>query len=320
MNVYERLAPARRECLLRKEGWYIWGASVCRYQDKYYIFASGWEKQYKFQGWVKHSTIFKGVSDRPEGPFKVLGEMEELKQQEWSSEVLHNPTVCKVGDTYYLFYVGTRYHVDGRTCVLPDDYEVYRYNQRIGVAVSENPIEGFRPVKENPILDISESGWDSTYVTNPSVWAEDGKIYMVYKALIQDRLPDIVMKLGLAEGEKVAGPYRRILDHPLLQYNIEDPFIWKEEGYYHLLAKDMTGELAGKPDEAVVLESSDMKKFAWREKRAAYSTEIEWEDGVEYYQNVERPQIYFEEGKPVCLYNAVRTKDDGSFNVARRFR
>lgn len=320
MKFYERLAPAKRGCVLEKPGWYIWGASVCKYQNKYYMFAAGWEKKYGFQGWVQHSTIFKCVSNKPEGPFEILGEMEELKHQNWGGAVLHNPSVCQVGDKYYLFYAGTKFEVNELTKDLPNDNEICRYNQRIGVAVSENPAVGFQPVTGNPVLDINTKAWDGTYVTNPTVWAEEGRVHMVYKALLKDQLPEIVMKLGLAAGEQADGPYRRIFEHPILPYNIEDPFLWKEDGCYYMLVKDMTGELAGNPDETVLLESADLSDFKLNEKIPAYNTLVEWEDGVEQYQNVERPQIYFEGGKPVCLYNAVRTKTDESFNLARRFR
>lgn len=320
MEFYKRLAPAKRECVLKKPGWYIWGATVCKYRDRYYMFAAGWEKKYGFKGWVQHSTIFKCISEKPEGPFEILGELEELKHQRWGGTVLHNPTICQVGELYYLFYVGTKYEINEQNRDLPDDYEVCRYNQRIGLAVSKNPAGTFRPVSEVPVLDICKNAWDDTYVTNPSVWAESGKIYMVYKALLKERLPEIVMKLGLVAAEQIEGPYRRMQEHPLLPYNVEDPFLWKEDGHYYMLTKDMTGELTGSPDAAIVLESDDLVNFTFEEKKAAYSTSIEWEDGIEQYINVERPQIYFEDGKPVCLYNAVRTTQDESFNVARRFR
>mgnify|MGYP005763711533 FL=1 len=51
----------------------------------------------------------------------------------------------------------------------------------------------------------------------------------------------------------------------------------------------------------------------------AYGTAIEWKTGTVIYSNVERPQMYIENGKPVCLYNAVGNVPEDTFNVARRF-
>lgn len=315
MNI--QFEKAKKENVLKKEGWFIWGASVCKYRGKYYKFASAWEEKYSFQGWVEHSTIILAVSDSPEGPFEIKRELTELKQQNWCEEVLHNPTIMLVNDKYYLFYVGTHYELNS-TKKLLENREVYRYNQQIGVAVSDN-LEGlFTPYKKNPILSPSKSGWDSTYVTNPSICYFKGNYYMVYKALIEERLPDIVLNLGVAKSKDILGPYEKMQTHPLMENNIEDPFVWCDKEYFYMVVKDMTGETIGAVDEALILKSKDILKWDFAKCRKAYDLNICWENVKKKYKNVERPQIYFEKGIPICLYNAVRTYDNKTFNISRK--
>lgn len=318
MEFYKKLVPARKENMLGKPGWFLWGASVCWFRDKYYIFISGWKEEYKFSGWIRHSTILRGVGLHPEGPFTLTGEMIELKNQAWSAEVLHNPTVCQINDKFYLFYIGSCYKLDDNTKELPNENEVYRYNQRIGVAMADDPSGEFIPYEGNPVLDRSCKGWDDTFVTNPAVCAEDGVVHLIYKSLIRQSMPDIVLKLGIAKAARPEGVYAKMGDGPLLSYNVEDPFVWKQDGKYYMIAKDMTGDVAGRPDYAVMLESPDLLDWKLCREKLAYTTTIEFENGELRCANVERPQIYFENGKPVCLYNAVKTTEGTTFNLARR--
>lgn len=317
--IADNLLPAEHNQVFSLEGWYVWGASVCREGEKYYIFASAWKKEFGFSGWVTHSTIILGIGDYPQGPFTYMREMTELKAQEWSSEVLHNPTVMKIGDVYYLYYVGTNgtssiYNQDQTKCE-----EKYRWNQKIGVAYGKTLLKPLTPSVHNPVLQPQQGKWDDTYVTNPTVAMGEKGIYLVYKSLIKDMLPEIVMKLGVAIGQTPEGPFSRVQDRPILDENIEDPFLWKENGFYYMIVKDMTGCLAGKAGEGVLYQSDD--GINWKKPpQKAYGMEILWKNGMLTYSNVERPQIYMEKGKKVCLYNAVGRVPESTFNIARRFQ
>ena len=310
-----RLLPAGSDQFFSLDGWFVWGGSVCREGDRYYIFASAWKKEYAFSGWVKHSTIILGIGERPEGPFRFVREMTELKTQHWSREMVHNPTALKIGEKYYLYYIGTTGEPskwnEGQTA----EAEIYRYNQKIGVAVGTTLKKPLIPSMNNPLLEPVESSWDCTYVTNPSVVCGPDGIRMVYKSLMKDRS---AMKLGIAQGDSPEGPFHRLTKAPILDENIEDPFLWYQDGAYRMIVKDMRGTLAGKPNEAVIYASED--GFEWKNLPVyAYGTAIEWKTGTVIYSNVERPQMYIENGKPVCLYNAVGNVPEDTFNVARRF-
>lgn len=314
----ERLRPVSTSQVFQMEDWYVWGASVCREKDMYYMFASAWKKEYGFFGWVQHSTIIMGKSEKPEGPYRFVREMKELKKQSWSSEVLHNPTVIKIGNMYYLYYIGTNGTLSKWNRHLTDPREIYRYNQKIGVASTTTMKEAFIPSEKNPVLEPEEGRWDDSYVTNPTVLADEDGVFLIYKALLKEKLPEIVMKLGIARADHPDGCFYRLENKPMIDENIEDPFLWKEGDTYFLIAKDMTGKLAGKPNEAVLYRTKDITKWV-NPPEKAYGTDIIWTDGIHSYTNVERPQIYMEDGKPVCIYNAVGNLPDNSFNVARRF-
>ena len=50
----------------------------------------------------------------------------------------------------------------------------------------------------------------------------------------------------------------------------------------------------------------------------AYSRTVEWEDGtVEMQGQLERPFIYFEEGKPCCIFFATMDGPGGFENASR---
>lgn len=314
--IEERLCQAGKGQAFSLEGWFVWGGTVCREGDKYYIFASAWKKEYRFSGWVKYSTILQGVGERPEGPFRFFREMTELKEQGWSREMVHNPTAIRVGDKYYLYYIGTVGDPSRWNRGQTEEAEIYRYNQKIGVAVGTTLSEPLVPSARNPVLEPVEDRWDCTYVTNPSVVSGPDGIRMVYKSLMKDRS---AMKLGVAAGETPEGPFVRLTGAPIFEENIEDPFLWYQNGAYRMIVKDMCGKLAGKRGEAVLYTSKD--GIVWENIPIyAYGTEVEWESGTVRYTNVERPQMYIENGRPVCLYNAVGNVPEDTFNLARRFR
>lgn len=314
--IEQRLLPAEFDQFFSLDGWFVWGGTVCREGDKYYIFASAWKKEHLFSGWVKHSTIIQGVGERPEGPFRFVREMTELKKQDWSREMVHNPTMLKIGDTYYLYYIGTNGDSSKWNEGQTKEAEVYRYNQKIGVAVGRTLKKPLMPSINNPIFEPVENSWDCTYVTNPTLVNGPDGIRLIYKSLMKDRS---AMKLGIAEGKTPEGPFYRLTDEPIFNDNIEDPFLWYQDDKYYLIVKDMRGNLAGKPNEAVVYTSKDGIK--WENSPVyAYGTEIVWNTGTVKYSNVERAQMYIEDGKAVCLYNAVGMLPEHAFNVARKFR
>ena len=49
------------------------------------------------------------------------------------------------------------------------------------------------------------------------------------------------MQIGVAKAQSYSGPYQQVRDTPVFNrdiISIEDPFVWKENNQYHMIAKD----------------------------------------------------------------------------------
>ena len=327
MDFQKRLQKPDKTNILEQDGYYVWcGSAVKDGAGTYHLFASRWPKDCGAHAWVADSTIIRCEARSPEGPYTIIEELAVLKSQPWASEMAHNPTVKKIGDRYYLFYIGTAFNRE--TDPLGDNVSFHfhpaRLGQRIGVAVADSPAGPWVPYENNPILSPREKGnWDSMFVTNPSILVErDGSVRLMYKCEAESEDKNVhVLMLGMAVAPRPEGPYERAGPSPLFPYDVEDPFIWEEDGVYWMLAKDMTGAIVEKWA-GVLFRSDDAVNWKIAENKLAYNHTVEYADGSsERYYFVERPQLLLEDGKPVCLFTAVGQIKDGKahfFNLARR--
>ena len=131
------------------------------------------------------------------------------------------------------------------------------------------------------------------------------------------------MRLGVAMADAPWEKHKAISDTPVFDgdgYEIEDPFIWYADGKYHLMAKDMNGNICGEFMSGVHATSDDGKNWNFDIGKLFYSRNIELEDGTNFeLGNMERPSILFEDGKPICAYFAVSDgKDGGGFHNCTR--
>lgn len=320
MDFKNRIEKAKKESLLSQEGYFIWGGSVVKDDEgTYHMFASRWEKTKTFKSWVTHSKIIRALACEPDGPFEIKEEVVSLNEQVWSKKMTHNPTVKKIGDLYYLFYLGTTYSDDVPD--IPEDVNSHpaRYNQRIGVAVAVHPAGPWTPSANNPILKPRPGEWDSTFVTNPSVFVDEGEIRLIYKARYAYQNEDSnKLILGLAVSQNPEGPYVRKGPSPLFDYDVEDPFIWKENNRYYMVVKDMTGSITGKYN-GVLMASDNGEEWALAEEPLAWDHNLFFDDGtVEQPYFVERPQLLIEKGRPTCLYTAIGDGKNYAANLARK--
>ena len=164
-----------------------------------------------------------------------------------------------------------------------------------------------------PILQPQPDAWDAALVTNPApCLLPDGRIYLYYRSNTPQGL-----RIGLAEADAPAGPYRRKLDHPVLEgFNVEDPFVWHDGKRFRMLAKDMTGEITGELLAGAAFESDD--GINWRCLGKGYSRTIRNENGGEFrFGSLERPQLLLNEhGEPEYLFAAVADGPGGFRNAA----
>jgi predicted GH43/DUF377 family glycosyl hydrolase len=322
MDFSSRIQPADNEYIFEMKDYYIWGSSVVKENDTYHMFVSRWPKKYTFYCWLTHSDIIHAVSDKPEGPFEFKEELTVLKQQKWAEKMVCNPMVYHIGDKYYLYYIGLHWAgYDGVKAAQGNRRskarQAIRFQQRIGLASAPSPNGPWTPYPDNPILSPRKDHWDSTFVTNPVVYfSPENELLMMYKSTTGTSAP---LQLGLTTAPKPEGPYRRIGKQPLFDYNVEESFVWREYDRYWMLSKDMSGKIAGERDVGLLLTSTDGIDWDLAENPVAYELNIKWKDGtIEDVPRVERPFIYIENNRPVCLYNAIGEENlTHSYNLAR---
>ena len=320
MNFSERLGRPRRDSIFEMDGYFVWCGTMTRDHDGlYYLFFSFWEKKLGFNAWVTNSKIGYAVSDDPLGKFEYRGIALEGAKKGWDRDCVHNPSVIRHGDKYYLYYMGNY------GC---GEYWDNRNHQRIGVAVADSPSGPWKRF-DKPVLDVSESGFDSLVTSNPSVTVGgDGRFYMIYKAVENNgKLPkggSVVCGIGISDSP--TGPFIKrktpIMVNPENEWSVEDAFLWYEDGKFYSLAKDFQGYFtkAGKKHVAL-FESLNGIDWELSENPIGYLRNITWDDGEsEELANMERPQLYIEDGHPKVLLCACMRKKDyetlcHSFNV-----
>ncbi len=310
--------------------WSIWGGSVVKGEDGlYHMFYSRWEKELGW-AWVTDSEIAHAVADSPFGPFEFKDIALPVRGSEfWDGLCTHNPTVHKFDGKYYLYYMGNT--GDGKVTSAPGDVilnPTHRNNQRIGVAVADDPNGPWKRL-DQPLIDISpkENALDALMVSNPSITKRpEGGYLMVYKAVGKSR-PGIwggPVVHCVATSDHPTGPFEKY-DQPIFQaeghdFPAEDPFIWYQDGKYRAIVKDMHGAFTDANQSLVLFDSED--GFDWKLAKNPLVTalQINWANGhSQKVLHLERPQLYIENGKPIALLCASDVKDENnvlqSFNV-----
>ena len=306
----------------------IWCGSLVKADDGlYHIFYSRWPKKLGW-AWVTDSEIAHAVSQSPYGPFTFKDVALPRRGAEfWDGMCTHNPTVHHFGNKFYLYYMGNT--GDGLNPNSEDKSIeklnwVHRNNQRIGVAVADNPNGPWKRY-DKPIINISTDSLaiDALCTTNPSITQRpDGGFLMVYKVVGKKRkMPSGgPVLLTVATSETPVGPFVKY-NKPIFEikgddFPAEDPYIWYQDGKYRAIFKrrEEKKENAERNSRRIftleLFESSD--GFVWNQSKNHLVSDrtIEWENGkVEKFLHLERPQLYFENNIPVTLLCAADTLD-----------
>lgn len=310
--------------------WSIWGGSVVKGADGlYHMFYSRWEKELGW-AWETDSEIAHAVAESPFGPFKHKDVALPVRGAEyWDGLCTHNPTVHYFDGKYYLYYMGNT--GDGKVYSTPGTIKlnpVHRNNQRIGVAVADDPNGPWKRF-DTPLIDVSpnEDALDALMTSNPSITkGPDGKYLMVYKAVMKKK-PGVwggPVVHCVATADSPTGPFKKY-DKPVFQaeghdFPAEDPFIWYQEGKYRAIVKDMHGAFTDAGRALVLFESEDGYDWKLANDPLVATLKIDWADGTtQEVEHLERPQLFIEDGKPVALLCASDVKDEKgvlhSFNV-----
>lgn len=314
----------------------IWGGSMIKGSDGlYHIYYSQWKKNLGW-AWVTDSEIAHGVSKSPFGPFEFRDVvLPKRGAQYWDGLCTHNPTIHVFNGKYYLYYMGNT--GDGLIKGTLEKEELnwtHRNNQRIGVAVADNangPWQRF----DTPLIDNSQDSLaiDALMTSNPAITQKpDGNFLFLYKG-VGKKYP---MPFGgpvlhcVATSSSPTGPFEKV-NKPIFEvkgerFPAEDPYIWLEEGKYRAIVKRFNNIKDPKTNEIirdfslVLYESIDGLDWQLAKDFLVSDRTVTWENGEKVrYNHLERPQVYFENGKPKVLLCAADIVDKNgvrhSFNI-----
>lgn len=308
----------------------IWGGSLVKGEDnKYHMYYSRWPKAPGWV-WVTHSEIAHAVSDSPFGPYTFQDVALPARGKEfWDGMDTHNPTVIKSKGRYYLYHMGNT--GDGEIVGEPGNHKLnweHRNNQRIGVAVADNPYGPWKRF-DTPVLDVSKDSLapDALMTSNPSICEmQDGKFLMVYKGVgkkfpLPSGGPVIHM---VAISDSPTGPFvkqeKLAFEIAGERFPAEDPYIWFQDGKYRAIVKRIKTNGDQRDFSLVQYDSED--GLDWKPSKHHDISEriIEWENGkIQQFTHLERPQVLVENGEAVALLCAADTLDANnvrhSFNI-----
>ena len=225
---------------LQLADYYIWCSSPIWGEDgKVHLFYSRWRKDKGMSGWIRGSEIAHAIADSPYDPFVHQSVILSPREGFWDSTTCHNPLIKKVGETYYLFYMGNS---NGKTDT-----------KRIGVAKSKS-LKGPWERPDAPcLLPGIEGAWDDHCTTNPAfIEGTDGKYWLFYKSWNTKEYLEAKgtvrgnRKYGLAKADRPEGPYYKQEENPVIDFSnhpanaqLEDAFVWKQNDEYYMIARDM---------------------------------------------------------------------------------
>jgi hypothetical protein len=161
--------------------------------------------------------------------------------------------------------------------------------------------------------------------SNPTICERpDGGYLIIYKAVGKKGKSPFggpVVHLAATSNSPV-GPFKKRLTPIFVKEGImfpaEDPFIWHQGDRYWAVVKDMAGYFTGKGQSTALFESADGFDWKLSSHPLVATTEITWADGrKQKLHNLERPQLFFENGQPTVLLCAVaeNARMNHSFNI-----
>ncbi|MEO9890972.1 glycoside hydrolase family protein [Aurantibacter sp.] len=343
---------------------FIWGGSVVKGSDnKYHMLYNTWhcgDSIPKFSdSWVLHSEIAYAISDKPDRDFvfqKIVlkGAKSDGNAAVWDAQMVTNPHIKQFGNTYYLYYVGSK--DPGIQQENSDGKGINKRNRvqqmlRIGVIefnsfedlVAENFTRPKEPllaprtrVKPNNIIAPSPPGTspkpDNIIVVNPSIVRRpvDGKYLMYFKGNLYD--PNWRGVHGVAISDNPSGPFVPkddiIFDFKMEDGRLasaEDPYVWYHNtlNRFYAVFKDFSGKITGSEPGLALLESLDGLQWTKPTNPFFMKKEVTLINGdIIKLNRLERPQLLIDaNGNPQVLYAAgsivnINPRQDGSsFNI-----
>jgi hypothetical protein len=320
------MQPIPASAAYHDPGYFVWCGTMIQGDDgRYNLYYSRWKISDGFESWVTRSEVAHAIGYSPTGPFVFHDlALPARGKQFWDGLVTHNPTVHRFGKKYYIYYTGNT----GDGVVMPTLNWVHRNNQRIGVAVADNPNGPWKRF-DHPVIDVSADPGapDSLCMANPSMTqGNDGRFWLLYKAVGRDNpLPfggPVVHMMAVSDSP--TGPFHKdlkvLFTVPGSDFPFEDPFFWYDakRDMYFVIMKDNHGVISGKGHSTLVLyQSKDASDWVKSDHLLVSDLELHWNNQpVQKVLGLERPQLTFDaKGDPIALVVAIRASENDSYNV-----
>jgi predicted GH43/DUF377 family glycosyl hydrolase len=344
LDVNKMIQPIPITAKFEQQSYFVWCGTLVKGQDNlYHLFYSRWLKKYGFNAWVTSSEVAHAVGNSPTGPFEFKDvALPARGKQYWDGLCTHNPTVQFYNGKYYLYYMGNT--GDGVIIASQSNTDdestekdiakkemaknglnwVHRNNQRIGVAVAENPNGPWKRF-DVPLVDTSKdtTAHDALLTANPSVTQmPDGRFLMLYKGVAKkNKMPFGGPVVHLTAISKTpTGPFVKqnmpIFTAKGTAFAAEDPYVWYQDGCYHAIVKDYQGVFTKQGQSLALFFSKNGLDWKMAKNTLVSTLEIKWENGkIEKVEHLERPQLFFEDGKPTVLLVAGDMDKITSFNL-----
>jgi len=320
-----RLLPADKNSGLQMPDYWIWCSSAIRATNpgedgRFHLFASRWPRALSMAGhWPTNSEVIHAISDTAEGPYQFESvALPSRGPAFFEGMATHNPCIRHFDGKYYLYYVGTTFDFERPTPANPIRYventtesALWRKaweSKRTGLAVSDS-VNGPWKRLDQPLLQPRPDKWDAMIISNPGIAIrDDGYTLLIYKSRRNWNAP---FELGLAHAPHPAGPFERLSDEPTFPLHCEDPCLWWEEGRFHVIMKDFSGEYCGVGYGGVYASSENGHDWKIGAPPLAYTRTIQWSDGTSsIHGNVERAGILVDGGRSTHLLFAITAGEE----------
>lgn len=202
--------------------------------------------------------------------------------------------------------------------------------KRIGLAIADS-LNGPWNRTSAPILEPgSEGAWDDHCTTNPAVIEHKGRYWLYYKSWNTKEYEDAKgsvrgnRKYGLAFADHPEGPFTKYEGNPVIDFSgrgnnaqIEDAFVLREKGKFHLIARDM-----GYYDHQSGLLLKSRDGIHWSKPKIAYEKVDHYvkqppaPSHLTKYGRFERPQLLLKDGKPIYMFT---TSQGGKYMTSSSF-
>jgi hypothetical protein len=134
---------------------------------------------------------------------------------------------------------------------------------------------------------------------NPAILVEDGKVKMIFR--------DTQLRVILAEAAGYNGPYSIVNENVWPAARLEDFYLFKSQGSYHIICEDNVGGVCGHERWGVHLYSANgINNWMKYDPVVVYDHELAYEnDSVLHCVRRERPQLLIENNEITHIITAV---------------